>query len=1353
MRRDVPASMQAANTPSHILKAILIISLVLGLVPFGMLAMPEKAYASDYAYLSVGDKIPYAGWTTTCFSVFGNEAYCGDPSSDTPAAGTYRVEEVTDAALLAGLWFGYGGPGFDASMWPSSWYDGSGMTANRYRALTHIVLSDIYAHNGHYSYGQCNSSFVRWCQDNVIGFSISNGELVNENVVNVRINWNAFLLNGAGESYGDVPAGFKGYLMHTGSRTQVILAFDYHPYGSLEIRKASANPDISTGNDCYTLEGAVYGLYTDPGCTNLMRSITTNVDGVARADEVPIGTYYVKEISAPRGYALSYDVSNVAIEAEQTTYLGTVDIPQNDPAYFCVQKYDGERTYFAHNLPQGSASLGGAEYRLDYYDGYFSTLADAERSGDPTRTWIVRTDEDGFAALDQDYVVSGGSLYTDTHGNPTLPLGTLVIRETKAPEGYLLDSSTVYVQQITPQGHLEAVYTYVTPIHPEQVIRGGVSIEKRDIESGLLTPLGGATLDKTEFKITNRSANTVIVDGIDYAPGAVVKTIYTDGAVASTAADCLPYGHYSIQETSPSTGYLLTDVTERFFDIVNDGEIVKIEGDKAPHNQVKRGDVELVKVRESDQRRLDGIPFRITSETTGESHVFVSDENGEAKTEAAWNPHTQRTNANDDAVAEDGTVDESKLDSEAGIWFGLTTEGWTVKADDALGALPYDTYQIDELGCSKNEGLELVSMKLRVSRHAYQVDLGSVDNQPKGQITLSTTARDGHDGDKALTLDPEATLIDRVEYTGLTVGATYTMQGTLMDKATGEPVKRDDGTSVTASKTFKAESASGYVELEFAFDATKLAGHPTVAFEVLVDTATDAAVAEHTDIEDFDQTVNVNEPKIGTTAKDGLDGDHAVIADGKAKVVDTITYRGLMVGKEYTAEGTIMAVGSNGAEPLKDADGNPVTASVTFTPEDANGNIDVTFEFDASLLAGMKLVAFEKVLRAGAVIADHEDPDDPSQTVDVVAPEIGTYAFDEVDGDKDVVADVSSKVVDKVSYQNLVPGRSYVTYGIVFEKGGMPAVASEDEVSEEDVRWLYEQAAEALGYQSADEAGELSALPRTLDAGRLEALLKSAESASWLVWGKSEFTPDAQSGSTDVPFEFDSRKLAGKELVVLEVLIDLDDDEAKLVADHVELESVDQSFDVVASSIGTLARDKSDGDHSALACKDAVIVDTVSYANLIPGLEYELSGVLMDKAKGKELMIGDKPVKSSIRFTPNASAGEVEVEFSFDSTGIEDHDLVVFEYLAKDDVPVAEHTDINDEAQSVHVTDAELTHTRTGFYDKTGVDQRALFALIAVLLVGGAIAGCYGLRKLMAKRSDESDDSAAEPEESPKEDE
>ena len=580
--------------------------------------------------------------------------------------------------------------------------------------------------------------------------------------------------------------------------------------------------------------------------------------------------------TAPRGYALNMDVTGIQVEAEQTTYSDVSDIPQNDPAYMVIQKYDGERTYFAHNLPQGSASLGGAEYRLDYYDGFYKTHDEAKASGAPTRTWTLRTDDDGFAALEQSYVVSGDALYKDTNGNPTLPLGTLVIQEVKAPEGYLLDESTAYVQQITQEGHLETVYTYVMPVHPEQVKRGGVSIEKRDLESGLLTPLGGATLDGTEFKIKNRSKNSVIVDGIDYAPGAVVKTIYTKGGIASTYSRCAPlrpllHPRDRTERRLPSDRCdraLLRHHRRRRHREV-------IEGDAVPHNQVKRGDLELVKARESDQHRLENIPFKITSQTTGENHVFVTDINGEAKTEAAWNPHTQRTNANDAAVAADGVVDESKLDPEAGVWFGLTQEGWSVKPDDTLGALPYDTYQVDELRCSGNEGLELVSMTMRVTRHGYQIDMGTVDNQPEGQVSLSTTARDGIDGDKSVVKEPDVTVIDRVEYAGVTIGTTYRVEGTLIDKATEKPNLREDGTPVTAEKTFTAESVTGYVELQFTFDATLVEGTQTVAFEKLIDTSTGLAVAAHEDIEDFDQTVSITPPEIGTTATDGLDGDHA----------------------------------------------------------------------------------------------------------------------------------------------------------------------------------------------------------------------------------------------------------------------------------------------------------------------------------------------------------------------------------------------------------------------------------------------------------------------------------------------
>lgn len=912
----------------------------------------------------------------------------------------------------------------------------------------------------------------------------------------------------------------------------------------------------------------------------------------------------------------------------------------------------------------------------------------------------------------------------------------------KAPEGYLLDDATTYVQQITSEGHLETVYTYVTPIHPEQVIRGGVSIEKRDLESGLLTPLGGATLDGTEFKITNRSKNSVIVDGIDYAPGAVVTTIYTKDGIASTASDTLPYGHYSIQETAPSTGYLHTDTTERFFDITEDGVIVKIEGDKAPRNQVKRGDLELVKVRESDQHRLGGIPFKITSMTTGESHVFVTDDNGEAKTEAAWNPHSQRTNANDSALSEDGSVDESKLDPEAGVWFGVTTEGWSVKADDKLGALPYDTYQIDELPCSANEGLELVSMTAKVSRHGYQIDMGAVDDQPKGQVSVSTTARDGLDGDKEAFADTETTIIDRVEYAGVTIGTTYRVEGTLMDKATGSPMAAPDGKPVTATKEFTASAMTGYVELTFTFDALALGGHDVVAFETLIDVSTGTVVAEHEDIDDFDQTIKVVPPEIGTSATDGLDGDHAVIADGKATVVDTISYKGLTPGKEYTAKGTLMVVSDGSAEPLIGSSGEPVTTEAAFTPEGSTGSVDVTFSFDASLLAGERLVAFEQVLKSDALIASHEDPEDPSQTVDVVLPRIRTLAFDGIDSDKRVVADVSSKVVDRISYENLIPGRTYTAIGIIAdpETGGI-LTADEDPTSNDAAR-VWSDLKGALGYDEDDG----SLLPRKIDRDRIDELLAEAFEKGAFACAKAEFTPDAQAGSVDAAFDFDATGLAGKAGVVFEALIMEGDDGAMLVADHIEKESEDQSFDIVASGIGTLATDKSDHDHNVLTGKDTVIVDAVSYTDLIPGFEYEVTGTLMDKATGKEALVGERPVTSSVLFTPNASAGTVEVEFAFDSTGLAEHDLVVFERLAKDGVPVAEHEDIDDESQTVHVGDPELTKTVTSYYDKTGIDMRPVYALIAVLVAGAAALAVYGVRKLCSSRKDagEASDDAAD---------
>ena len=162
-------------------------------------------------------------------------------------------------------------------------------------------------------------------------------------------------------------------------------------------------------------------------------------------------------------------------------------------------------------------------------------------------------------------------------------------------------------------------------------------------------------------------------------------------------------------------GYLLTDGEPRSFSITRDGEVVDpFAGKDSFKNLVRRGDLELTKVREDTMERLAGVPFRLESETTGEAHVLVTDANGYASTAASWNPHSQRPNANDNRA-------DGSYDPEAGIWFGPGTT-----PDDARGALPYDTYTLRELPCAANEGLVLVIIPgITITRDGHVVSLGT----------------------------------------------------------------------------------------------------------------------------------------------------------------------------------------------------------------------------------------------------------------------------------------------------------------------------------------------------------------------------------------------------------------------------------------------------------------------------------------------------------------------------------------------------------------------------------------------------------------------------------------------------
>ena len=468
----------------------------------------------------------------------------------------------------------------------------------------------------------------------------------------------------------------------------------------------------------------------------------------------------------------------MTVKAGETATLKVSDTSKVTTTLIELFKIDMETS---KSISQGAASLEDAEFVWNYYDGYYNK---DNLPAKPTRTWTTKTvaekGSDGathyFTKLTDSYKVSGDSFYLQD-GVPCLPLGTLTVSESKSPAGYLLEGAYMqangseeqikgtYLTQITEDGELAVLTGGNQYSVSDKVIRGGVKIQKRDLETKDTKPQGGASLKDTEFTITSLNENAVLVDGKPYNKGEVVKTILTgiDG-IASTAADTLPYGTYRIDESKSPAGYLTIGAVSREFTITENGKIVDFTGaEQSIYNQIKRGDIEGVKIGDGTHKRLADVPFRITSKTTGESHVVVTDKNGQFSTASDWVSHKQNTNRG--------------KTSEDGIWFG------TSEPDDSKSALLYDTYEIEELRCDSNKGFKLIpAFDIVVSRDKVVIDLGTLTDDYEKKISIHTTAADKATGKKVIVAGKEVTIVDTVTLDGLKKGTKYQLKGWQMVK-------------------------------------------------------------------------------------------------------------------------------------------------------------------------------------------------------------------------------------------------------------------------------------------------------------------------------------------------------------------------------------------------------------------------------------------------------------------------------------------------------------------------------------------------------------------------------------------
>ena len=922
--------------------------------------------------------------------------------------------------------------------------------------------------------------------------------------------------------------------------------------GYLTLHKDSSNKTLTDANDCYSLAGAEYGVYTDSNCSNKVATLTTNASGNANTVSLNPGRYYVKETKAPKGYftdsqVYTADVSGANRESSPVK-LSVSDNPANDPMAMLLGKYDGQKTYNgAGNLPQGSATLAGAEFTVDYYATLDYKSYDDLKNADvkPTRSWTFKTNENGIANFKADDFVSGDAFYYNSNNDPCIPRGTVVIRETKAPAGYV-KSDDVSFQKIQENPTTGAVRTYNVPKVAEQVYRS---------------------------------------------------------------------------------------------------------------------DIEFTKKADNGSAHLAGVPFKVTSLTTGESHIAVTDENGYFSSASSWNAHDSNTNANDWALTASDTIDSTKLDANAGFWFGnnsvldgngTTSTSDAVKADNKLGALPFDTYSVEELRCSANEGYALINTTVTVTRDAKTIDLGTFDD-PEPEI--HTTAYDASDSDHYVGVGT-VKISDKVEYSHLVAGKTYTVIGELHDAATGDAVTVN-GQAITAEKTFTAEDSAGSVTLDYTFDSYDLKGKTLVVYETLTD-AKGAKLAEHRDKSDVSQQVTVLTPKLSTSAVGDADNSKSVTAEDDVTVTDYVRYTGLTAGQTYTLTGTLMDKSTKKA--FMDADGTPVTATAEFTAEAESGTTTVTFTFDASgIKTGTKLVAFETVATNGIEIADHKDINDIDQTVTVKAPVIGTTAVDAADGDKTVTGEENVAVRDTVHYNNVTPGKTYKVTGTLYEK-------------------------------VLDKNGKVT-----------KKVFKDKNGTP--VTAEANFTAEDSYGNVDVTFYFDGSSLKeGTSLVAFESLSHND----KEIASHADVNDSGQTVIITKPKLSTTATDALDGDKNLIGEDNATIVDTVHYMNVTPGKTYKVSGTLYEKVTDKDGKVSKKqlldadgnPVTAETEFVPEDTYGTVDVTFTFDGSLLKDNTPVVaFESLSYKDKEIASHSDIEDEDQTVTMHTSEIGTTATDKLD------------------------------------------------------
>ncbi len=847
----------------------------------------------------------------------------------------------------------------------------------------------------------------------------------------------------------DAPSSFSDQVLRGGIALEKLDADTGRPEPQGAASLSGARFAISNAGDGPVV---VDGQAFSPG--EVVMTIATDERGKASTGDrdLPYGTYLVQEVQAPDGYLVNETIWEVRIQTDGELVL-VGEAAEREREEQPVGFFEGIASILSptpaeaqeDSSGQGRASGGEVVAEQVIRGGVEIFKRDAETvDGSPQGDTSLAGARFAVTTLNDGDVVVGGTVYqkgetvmvleTDERGRAAsgewdLPYGDYAVEEIEPPAGYLAPvASQAQTFSVTVDGLLASLESGFA----NNPARGGVGVQKVDAETSSPTPLGSARLDGAVFSVSNASRHAVVYEGTSYEPGEAVMVIRGNAeGSATTDAHALPIGTYAITEIEAPEGYVLEPSITRYVSVLENG-VVFAPTDPLP-NRVVRGDIEGIKVEDGTQRRMAGVAFLVTSLTTGEHHVIVSDENGLLATSAEVVPHSHNTNANDGALDDDGhVIDESALSPSNGLWFSGSSTVST-EPNDEVGALPFDRYRFDELPTSANYGHELVAFEVSVRRDGQVVDIGTINND---MIALKTTVHAGAPGLNEAPAAQGVVITDVVSYTNLSPGTSYELRGTLVDRATGNPLLDESGNELTSSCRFVPEERSGAAEVSFELDATGLEGKRVVVFERLY--LDGIEIAAHDDIADDAQTVSF--VGIATSATGAISGLHEEQASPKTGIVDTVSYLGLTPGQEYRLEATVVdkATGASLVGP----DGTPATAVHRFVAQGSSGTESLKLEIDAADLSGHRVVVFERLYKEGHEIASHCDLESEDQTVRLIS--LKTTAVDKESGSHAGNASSESTIVDTVAYQGLEPGAEYQLVGVLMDRNSREPLTGRD---------------------------------------------------------------------------------------------------------------------------------------------------------------------------------------------------------------------------------------------------------------------------------------------------------------------